>query len=444
MTCCGGSSSRLSWWVTSVCDWLRLLGFIWGLHGLLGNGSSGSFVLGSSRRRRGALGFIASANTGLSGRSLAGTVVGCEDAAKMVKLTRAGVPFFRRALLDKASHDSHSSAWTVPVCRLMQICLRSGAAWAIIGLFGPTYLSVPLHKTTCLMLWSGHICWTKWMISACSTTRVPTRGAVRSAQDMTVCQLISAGSLTGLSLDGLAKRAAMACGLSFMPNRRRLVGCSSSPAKIGNCGGWSCMMIFQLVWQTSEDSFQSTVTSSQCGHLPWCFLQSAGGDVGRRILCHATQHAGPLKLRGQSIAFEQLHQSGDLSGLPFGTYQTHSKRFVAKSHSCWELCSMSNPLVVQDQSVHDEKFDTEKELSPMQFATDAPIAVVKQFHIPEVIGSCWSCSIDTMACKLDCAINVWDCPWPFCWTNVDDPHLFGDHLVPYQIAQRVLPNVGLA
>jgi hypothetical protein len=49
---------------------------------------------------------------------------------------------------------------------------------------------------------------------------------------------------------------------------------------------------------------------------------------------------------------------------------------------------MSNPLVVQDQSVHDEKFDTEKELSPMQFATDAPIAVVKQFHIPEVIGSC--------------------------------------------------------
>ena len=244
MTCCGGSSSRLSWWVTSVCDWLMLLGFIWGLHGLLGNGSSGSFVLGSSRRRRGALGFIASANTGLSGRSLAGPVVGCEDAAKMVKLTRAGVPFFRRALLDKASHDSHSSAWTVPVCRLMQICLRSGAAWAIIGLFGPTYLSVPLHKTTCLMLWSGHICWTNWMISPCSTTRVPTRGAVRSAQDMTVCQLISAGSLIGLSLDGLAKRAAMACGLSFMPNRRRLVGCSSSPAKIGNCGGWSCMMIF--------------------------------------------------------------------------------------------------------------------------------------------------------------------------------------------------------
>ena len=67
-------------------------------------------MLGSSRRRRGALGFMASANAGLSGRSLAGTVVGWEDAAKMVKLTRAGVPFFRRALLDKASQDSQSSA----------------------------------------------------------------------------------------------------------------------------------------------------------------------------------------------------------------------------------------------------------------------------------------------------------------------------------------------
>ena len=150
-------------------------------------------------------------------------------------LTLAEIPLFLNPRLDRCSHGSHSSAWTTSVFLWMQTWRRSGAKPLGIWTLGPTYLSVPLHRTTCLMSCCGQMILIMSMISPCCTTSVPTRGADRSASCIAVCQLRS------LELEN---RVAISCGLIFWPSLRFFVGWSSaSAAKDGHNWPWSCNMI---------------------------------------------------------------------------------------------------------------------------------------------------------------------------------------------------------
>ena len=94
--------------------------------------------------------------------------------------------------------------------------------------------AAPRHKTTCLITCSGHMLCTSCRISPCSTTSVPTRGAVRSGHMLCTSCRTSPCSTTSVPTRGAVrssqlitdcqprpvlswpKRASMASGLSLI------------------------------------------------------------------------------------------------------------------------------------------------------------------------------------------------------------------------------------
>lgn len=100
------------------------------------------------------------------------------------------------------------------VTRVRQINLLIQTLPFGVTLQGPTCRVIPPRTTICLTSCCGHKCWTCWKNSPSSMVSFPTRGALRSASAITVCQLT------------FGKCCSISCWLSFFPGLRLFVGCS--------------------------------------------------------------------------------------------------------------------------------------------------------------------------------------------------------------------------